>query len=500
MQTIKILALAGLSTSHQCLCVWLNKCSKKIISRKLFLKKIMFLTQVLFLAILVQFSDQQSNQCATKEDVGKLFESENATGAEIKELVEAMNEVRLEIRSVRETTDKQTEEHTRLTQVIKEVDRVTADEIRELRSEIRANKETLDKLTESENTTADKIMELVETSNEIQSEIRNNMNKTKQHTTLTQVIKEVDNATGDEIREIVETLNVLRSEIRNIKDTQMEEHNELKKIIRKGSHPNPAISCSDLLQDSPSGKYWIQTSSRNSPVQVYCDVTRTCCNSTGGWMRVANLDMTDPSQQCPTGFRLVTRTTAPLRTCGRSGPPGCVSTIFPVYGIEYSQVCGRIRAYQDQTPDAFSPYNRARTIDDIYVDGISLTHGQSPRQHIWTFAASLGEIYYNNVAYYCPCSIPSITYDVAVPPYVGNDYFCETGERGQFQYIFHSNDPLWDGQGCGGTSTCCSFNNPPWFCKQLPQPTTDDIELRLCTDQHSGNEDTPLEIVEMYIK
>ena len=79
----------------------------------------MFLTQVLFLAILVQFSDQQNNQCATKEDVGKLVESENATGAEIKELVEAMNEVRLEIRNVKETTDKQTEEHTRLTQVIK---------------------------------------------------------------------------------------------------------------------------------------------------------------------------------------------------------------------------------------------------------------------------------------------------------------------------------------------------------------------------------------------
>ena len=61
-------------------------------------------------------------------------------------------------------------------------------------------------------------------------------------------------------------------------------------------------------------------------------------------------------------------------------------------------------------------------------------------------------------------------------------------------------DPLWDGQGCGGTSTCCSFNNPPWFCKQLPQPTTDDIELRLCADEPIGNEDTTIEIVDMYVK
>ena len=446
--------------------------------------KIMFLTQVLFLAILVQFSDQQNNQCATKEDVGKLVESENATGAEIKELVEAMNEVRSEIRNVKETTDKQTKEHTRLTQVIKEVDRVTADEIRDLRSEIRANKETLDKLTESE--------------------IRNITNKqSEEHTILTEVIREVDNATGDEIRELVETLNALRSEIRNSKDTQMEEHNELKKIIRKGSHPNPASSCSDLLQDSPSGEYWI-LGKTNHPIKVYCDMTRTCCNTTGGWTRVANLDITDPSQQCPDGFRLVTRTTAPLRTCGRPDSfTGCVSTTFPVHGIEYSHVCGRVIGYQDRTPDAFHPYQRNMqllTVDSTYIDGVSLTHGQLPRQHIWTFAASLGEVFYSNKAYLCPCSIPSITYDVAVPPYVGNDYFCETGERGQYQLIFHSDDPLWDGQGCGGTSTCCSFNNPPWFCKQLPQPTTDDIELRLCADLGIQNEDTPLETVEIYIK
>ena len=23
------------------------------------------------------------------------------------------------------------------------------------------------------------------------------------------------------------------------------------------------------------------------------------------------------------------------------------------------------------------------------------------------------------------------------------------------------------------------FNNPPWFCKQLPEPTTEDIEIRI---------------------
>ena len=57
---------------------------------------------------------------------------------------------------------------------------------------------------------------------------------------------------------------------------------------------------------------------------------------------------------------------------------------FQHYGVEYSKVCGRVNAYQSSTPDAFTPYfsNRSLSIDDVYVDGVSLTYGQSPCQHI----------------------------------------------------------------------------------------------------------------------
>ena len=61
-------------------------------------------------------------------------------------------------------------------------------------------------------------------------------------------------------------------------------------------------------------------------------------------------------------------------------------------------------------------------------------------------------------------------------------------------------DPLWDGAGCGGQSTCCSFNNPPWFYKPLPQPTTDDIEMRVCRDQDSTDEDIAIAIIEFYVQ
>ena len=63
---------------------------------------------------------------------------------------------------------------------------------------------------------------------------------------------------------------------------------------------------------------------------------------------------------------------------------------------------------------------------------------------------------------------------------------------------FHGDSLLWDGVGCGTQNECCSFNTPPWFFKQLPQPTTEDIEMRVCRDEDSDNEDILIEIVEIY--
>ena len=227
-------------------------------------------------------------------------------------------------------------------------------------------------------------------------------------------------------------------------------------------------------------------------------MARRCCRSTGGWMRVAHLDMTDPNHHCPPGFVTIN---SPRRTCGRPEISGCVSVSFPAHRVRYNRVCGRIKAYQYQTPDAFEYYyhNQSIDIDDPYVEGVSLTHGHSPRKHIWTFAAAVDEVH--NDRFVCPCTRPHFRYTGAVPPFIGQDYFCETGSRNHWQHIFYDADPLWDGQGCGSRSTCCSFNTPPWFCKQLPQPTTDDIELRLCANQiPSRDEDVPLEIVEIFVQ
>ena len=172
-----------------------------------------------------------------------------------------------------------------------------------------------------------------------------------------------------------------------------------------------------------------------------------------------------------------------------------MSGITRLRDIEYSQVCGKIIAYQFGTPGAFDNYNRYSflTIDEPYLDGISLTHGHLPRQHIWTFANAGGE------HHSCPCVEPNQTFTGTVPPFIGQDYFCDTASNTSTAHTLYPDDPLWNGQGCGGNSTCCSFNNPPWFCKQLPQPTTDNIDLRLCLNDGIDIEDIQLELVEIYV-
>ena len=38
------------------------------------------------------------------------------------------------------------------------------------------------------------------------------------------------------------------------------------------------------------------------------------------------------------------------------------------------------------------------------------------------------------------------------------------------------------------------------YKKKLPTATTDDIELRLCTDYIPGGEDVPIELIELYVQ
>ena len=136
-------------------------------------------------------------------------------------------------------------------------------------------------------------------------------------------------------------------------------------------------------------------------------------------MRVGYLDMTNSSHQCRSGF--TEHRDSNICTCRRTDTSaGCGSVMMDV-PYQYSRVCGRVRAFQFGTTNAFC-FRATASIDSNYVDGVILTHG-SPRQHIWTFVSGL----HKNIGHEssaCPCS------DVRAPPppaFVGNDYFCDSG-------------------------------------------------------------------------
>ena len=262
---------------------------------------------------------------------------------------------------------------------------------------------------------------------------------------------------------------------------------------------NPASSCQEVLDRGPavSGWYWVRRCD-GTHVQMYCEMNNPCgCGGTGAWTRIGLLNMTDPSETCPHGMGLI----ADPRSCSRNVQPGaCVSFFYSSNFLEYSRVCGRAIGYQESSPDAFSPYIRFRsyTIDDPYVDGMSITYGFSPRKHIWTFAAGVYDT--GTSGAFCPCSTNG--YTGVVPPFIGNDWFCEAGAGTSWRRgTIYRDNPLWDGTGCvGPQSTCCTFNNPPWFCRDLPEPTRDNIEVRACGDQGQNDEDVPIAYVELYVQ
>ena len=277
--------------------------------------------------------------------------------------------------------------------------------------------------------------------------------------------------------------------------------NALHCVLLGRSPEYPANSCAELAEqepDIPLGKYWILNSTQ-SPVQVFCEMDNVFpsgLNVIGGWVRVANLNMTDPDQQCPENLQL-SYTNQPIRLCGRRTDSRCDSVTFSTYGVQYRQVCGRVRGYQFRAPDAFEYCPAPCTIDKPYVDGVSITHGASPRKHIWTYAAGL----YENIAnkFTCPCTGSG----TSPPGFVGSEYYCESGLNGPpwEPPVLYYNDPLWDGQNCDVLErTCCNSPNLPWFCKELLEPTTDNLELRLCADEPHTNEDTPIDLVELYIQ
>ena len=220
------------------------------------------------------------------------------------------------------------------------------------------------------------------------------------------------------------------------------------------------------------------------------------CGGIGGWTRIAHINMTESNAVCPEGLKQNTREN--LTVCERVSDFGCDSSHFTTHGIEYQQVCGQIRGYQLGTPEAFgrSIKDSSLTIEDLYLDGISFTHGApGERVHIWSFA--VGQTITRNDRFGCPCISGS---SVSAPSIVGNDYYCDSVATTVLNGIFYTNGQLWDGV-CPNMelAPCCTNMNSPWFIKTLAESTCDDVEMRMCFDEASTIEGTSLDLIELYI-
>uniref|UniRef100_A0A1X7UR84 Uncharacterized protein n=1 Tax=Amphimedon queenslandica TaxID=400682 RepID=A0A1X7UR84_AMPQE len=172
----------------------------------------------------------------------------------------------------------------------------------------------------------------------------------------------------------------------------------------------------------------------------------------------------------------------------------CVGITFPSRDIKYSQVCGKVIGYQYHSTDGAAAYHTSKVINSAYIDGISLTHGY-PRKHIWSLLSG----YTGTAINYCPCGS---SHPKSVPSFVGSHYYCEAGCHNTNSYAtLYSSDPLWDGKGCGSTETnCCQRTLIPWFYRSFGYSTADNIEMRLCCDEDTGNEDVAIREYEIYVK
>ena len=259
--------------------------------------------------------------------------------------------------------------------------------------------------------------------------------------------------------------------------------------------------CYEIFQNrssTPSGYYTIKAPN-GSLISIYCDMEGNNCDSKGGWMRVAYLNMTEPNATCPPGLKIKQYNNIGYSLCGRlvSSSHSQTSVFFSTYGVMYNKVCGQVRGYQFGSPDAFYSYNS--NIDNIYVDGISITYDSNPRKHIWTYAC--GAFADGANIWTCKCNTGST--GTAAPNFVGNSHYCESGNPAvtTFIYALYSNDTLWDGQQCGILEQpCCIYPNMPWFTKTLNENTSQAIELRMMSNEGTVDEDTPVYLIELYIR
>ena len=153
-----------------------------------------------------------------------------------------------------------------------------------------------------------------------------------------------------------------------------------------------------LVNSSAPSSYYTLQAPDGFLISVCCDMEGNNCDDKGGWMRVDYINMSESGATCPPSLTQQQYNNIDHDVCGLPNSGVFSHTFLSTQGIGYSKVCGQLRGYQYQSPDAFYGNN----IESCYVDGISITYGSSPHRHIWTYRLHVTNVLMQTEKYtYC---------------------------------------------------------------------------------------------------
>ena len=153
---------------------------------------------------------------------------------------------------------------------------------------------------------------------------------------------------------------------------------------------------------------------------------------------------------------------------------GASSNVFSTRGVVWSEVRVTMGIRSVSTTDAFGWQNRSGwSVEDNYVDGVSLTTGEAgSRAHLFTYAVG-------HASGKCPDTIGNKQAHVEAQAFVGDAYACGYPDPENGQVNLFDDD---------------------WFIAQAAEATAQPLEIRLMADQGVGNENVRVYSIVMYVR
>ena len=217
---------------------------------------------------------------------------------------------------------------------------------------------------------------------------------------------------------------------------------------------------------------------KKSAADILEEFTHPCGGS--GWKLAVYRDFRDPDTPCPPPWQQTMYSERPY-TCRRpaTGTPCSIVFFSETANLEYSKVCGRIKAYQFGT--ALGPQ----------LSYIRVNPGP-----LWTFTVGATQSQADPSLFSdrCPCD--------GGDPFPNEHYFCESlieedNPGTKYDNHFFHNEVLWDEAGCSSSGDCCSRFDSPYFIRQLPNIMNTPIQVETCGPRFNS---FAIELIEMYVK